>query len=131
MGFVRVFGRFAVADGKVAGRRVLIVEDDYFLASELAATLTWAGAEVVGPVANVRDGLAALDRAPDIATLDVQLGDETSLRLADELVRRGIPFVFATGSARKIPVAHAGRAVCHKPVANQVILKALADALSE
>ena len=110
---------------------MLIVEDDYFLAADLASILSRAGADVVGPVATVRDGIDALDEAPDVATLDVQLGEETSFPIADELARRGIPFVFATGSAREIPAAHEGRLVCHKPAADQVVLKALADVLSK
>ncbi len=34
---------------------------------------------------------------PDVAILDVNLGSETSLPIAEELTRRNVPFVFATG----------------------------------
>lgn len=118
-----------MSDQGVAGRRVLVVEDDYLLASDLAAMLRRAGAEVIGPFATVRDALRALNEAPDVATLDVQLREEASFPIADELARRGVPFVFATGTASEIPAAHAERVVCHKPVADKAILQALAAAL--
>ena len=108
---------------------MLIVEDDYLLATDLAAMLRRAGANVVGPVGSVPDALDALDPLPDIASLDVQLGDETSFRVADELARRGVPFIFATGTPADIPPAHNTRIVCSKPVSDSTVLKALADAL--
>ncbi|CAI3802598.1 hypothetical protein DBADOPDK_03084 [Pseudomonas sp. MM223] len=36
-------------------------------------------------------------RKPDAAILDVNLGTGTSISVADELVRRQVPFLFATG----------------------------------
>lgn len=115
---------------ELAGRRVLVVEDEYLIASDVAEMLGRAGVDVVGPVASVRDALDALDPLPDVASLDVKLGDETSFPIADELTRRGVPFVFATGSPTDIPSAHRGRTVCQKPVLDAVLLQALIDALS-
>ena len=117
-------------DRELAGRRVLVVEDDYFLASDLAGVLNRAGVDVVGPVGTVRDAFGALDLLPDAATLDVQLGDETSFPIADELARRGVPFVFATGTAGDIPAAHGRRPVCRKPVSDADVLGALARELA-
>jgi len=119
-----------MSDQELAGRRVLVVEDNYLIATDLAEMLGRAGAEVVGPVARIRDALDALDLLPDVASLDVQLGDETSFPIADELTRRGVPFVFATGTAKDIPNAHRERTVCQKPVSDAVMLQALIDALS-
>ncbi|MFS0774361.1 response regulator [Sphingomonas sp. 1P08PE] len=113
----------------LAGRRVLIVEDNFLLALGLTGTLEAAGAEIIGPVASVRDALDALDPLPDAATLDVQLGEETSFPIADELARRGVPFIFATGTACAIPAAHRERPICHKPVSDHALLEALADVL--
>lgn len=114
----------------VTGRQVLVVEDDYLLAMDLAGMLHRAGADVVGPVGTVRDALDTLDEAPDIAVLDVQLTNETSFPVADELARRGVPFIFATGTVGDIPAAYKGHPVCSKPVADAVLLKALADELA-
>jgi len=115
---------------KLAGRRVLVVEDDYVLAEYLAEVIGSAGAEVIGPVGSVRDALEALAASPDVACLDVRLGDETSFPIADELARRGVPFLFATGSAKEIPVAHGERTVCLKPVGNVALVQGLVKALS-
>jgi hypothetical protein len=42
-----------MSESTLKGRRVLIVEDDYFMADELRAEFQQAGAEVVGPVGRV------------------------------------------------------------------------------
>ncbi|MEG3089377.1 response regulator [Sphingomonas sp. PB4P5] len=115
----------------LAGRRVLVVEDDYLLGIDLAATLQGAGAEVIGPASSVAEALDMLDPLPDVASLDVQLGDETSFPIADELARRGIPFVFVTGSANTIPTSHGTRPICHKPAPGHAVMSALADALTQ
>ncbi|MCU0127311.1 hypothetical protein N8H41_25510, partial [Pseudomonas vlassakiae] len=44
-------------------------------------------------------------RTPDAAILDINLGTGTSLCVADELVRRGVPFVFATGYGDSVSIA--------------------------
>jgi CheY-like chemotaxis protein len=114
----------------LAGRRVLVVEDDYLLAIDLVGTLQSAGAEAVGPASSVAEALDMLDPPPDVASLDIELGDETSFPIADELARRGIPFVFVTGSAHTIPPLHRTRPICHKPAPGHAVVAALADALT-
>lgn len=116
--------------GGISGLRVLVVEDDYWVAATLVEIITEAGAEVVGPVDCVRDALTALDSSPHVASLDVQLGSETSFPIADELDRRGVPFIFATGAASMIPAAHASRPTCHKPASRELLIGALSGALN-
>ncbi|WP_260600068.1 response regulator [Sphingomonas endolithica] len=113
----------------LSGRRVLVVEDDFLLGMDLTFALEQAGAEVVGPVMSVEEALNALDPLPDIATLDVRLGDETSFPVADELTQRGIPFLFATGTASMIPDVYRSRPLCQKPVSHAALIKALTDVL--
>ena len=108
---------------------MLVVEDDYWIAATLVEMISEAGAEVVGPVDCVRDALAALDPTPHVASLDVQLGPETSFPIADELDRRGVPFIFATGAASMIPAVHASRPICHKPTSRELLIGALCRAL--
>ena len=114
----------------LADRRVLVVEDNYLIAMDLAGMLERAGAEVIGPVMSVQEALDALNPLPDIATLDVQLGEETSFPIADTLAKQGVPFIFATGTADLIPAAHRSRTLCGKPLSDRAILKALTDALA-
>lgn len=54
---------------------VLLVEDDVFISSTLAAALIGANFEVKGGVANAKDALAAVQKfSIDIAILDLDLG---------------------------------------------------------
>lgn len=81
------------------GRRILVVEDDYMMAQDLAAELQGAGAEVLGPVPDVQSALDLLDAGSvaDGAILDINLGGDLVYSLAEALQDRRIPFVFATG----------------------------------
>lgn len=83
------------------GLRILIVEDNALVAMPLLAHLEDCGALVIGPVPSLDAALASLDDHDRIdgAVLDVELGREKVWPLAFELGERGIPFVFATGSA--------------------------------
>ena len=79
--------------------RILIVEDDYLIASELEAALADAGYEVAG-VANSADeaiSIAAAER-PLLAVMDIRLsGQRDGIEAAIELFEKhGIRCVFAT-----------------------------------
>ena len=80
----------------VSGSKVLIVEDEYFLAAELERFFTSLGAKVLGPVPSIRDANAHIAEA-DAAILDVCLNGEHVFPLADHLAERRVPFVFYTG----------------------------------
>ena len=83
---------------ELAGKRILLVEDEYILAAELAQFLEKQGATVVGPFSSVQTALAALAREEvDGAVLDVNLRGERVYPVADELLARRIPIFFATG----------------------------------
>lgn len=113
------------------GHRILIVEDDNLIASQLASNLTAEGVLVAGPSATVETAMAELEDTPAIAgaVLDIKLGNEFVFPVADELERRAIPFVFATGSDREIiPERHAHKIVLHKPIAESSVLSALSQA---
>lgn len=89
----------------LAGCRVLVLEDEYYLAADLEAALKSAGAQVVGPISELSKALEQLAYDGfEIAVVDVNLQGESAYKVADELQRQGIPFVFATGySAHIIP----------------------------
>ena len=119
--------------GPLAGRRVLVVEDDWMIASEMEGLLRRAGAEVEGPWPGVDQALAALDgttgaAALDAAVLDVNLGGgETVYPVADRLDRSGVPYLFATGNvAGADDPAYADRPRLEKPIPDRVLLKAVA-----
>ena len=82
----------------LTGRRILIVEDDYLLAWDTGDALCKAGAEIVGPVANEDDALAAIRRGNlHAAVTDINLGCGPSFETARALQSADIPFVFLTG----------------------------------
>ena len=110
-----------------AGRRILIVEDEYFLADETRQKLEQLGAIVVGPAATVEDALELIASSKiDGAILDVHLGDEFVFPVAEELEQADVPFVFATGyDPDVIPVKFSGFALCGKPTELGKIASAL------
>lgn len=82
----------------VAGCRVLIVEDEYFIASDLRRALHAAGATVLGPVGDLGSALRMVEsEALDIGLLDVNLGGEASYPVAEALTELGVPLLFLTG----------------------------------
>lgn len=116
----------------LARRRVLVLEDDYLLAGSLTRGLRAAGANVVGPYPNVRQALSRLERegyAIDAAVLDLDLRGETSYRLADVLIRRGVPVAFVTGrEAGAIHPAWREQPCLAKPVDEARLVSLLAGA---
>ena len=82
----------------LTGRRILVVEDTSIVAVEIAGLLKRFGCRVLGPVARVKDALELI-RTEDIdaVLLDVNLSGDMSFDVAEELLARGIPFLFLTG----------------------------------
>lgn len=79
-------------------RRILIVEDEYFIADDMRLVVEGAGGIVVGPFADLNeDVFSHAGTAVDAAVLDINVKGTLSFDLADHLRRRGVPFCFATG----------------------------------
>lgn len=78
--------------------RVLVVEDEFLIAMEVAAVLTNGGFEVIGPVSTVAAALHRIHAArPDAAVLDVSLrGGERVTPVAHVLLAMNVPFVLAS-----------------------------------
>lgn len=83
---------------RLNGRRVLVVEDDAFMAHSLCLELQACGATTIGPASDVAAALDLVARSPviDAALLDVNLGREFVYPVAEALVARDVPFIFAT-----------------------------------
>jgi CheY-like chemotaxis protein len=82
----------------LAGRRILVVEDQYAIALDLCESLDREGASVVGPAASVEDALQMLEASgpPDAAVLDIQLRGGSVYPVADRLQELGVPYLFTT-----------------------------------
>jgi CheY-like chemotaxis protein len=116
----------------LAGRRVLVVEDEPFIAMTLEDMLTDFGCIVAGSVSQVSDALAVIALGQiDAAVLDVNLGAQKIDPVADELARLGFPFVFTTGYGRTgVPASHNKRGVVQKPFRAEELARALAQELA-
>jgi DNA-binding response OmpR family regulator len=123
-------------DGKrdtapLAGQKVLVVEDEFFVGLEIAHTLEAAGAEIVGPAWSLADAEKLAETPIDMAVLDVNMNGEYAIDLAVQLKRKGVRTVFATahidddalfqGEAAAIPRLS-------KPTTARALLRALVPA---
>ena len=81
----------------LAGRRVLLVEDESLVAMLAEDMLLDLGCEVAVAMRLGRALDMARSEAFDLAVLDVNLGDARSYPVADLLFESGTPFLFATG----------------------------------
>lgn len=102
----------------LAGRRILVVEDEYILAQCLRDLLESDGALVLGPVGNLEDADALLDSCalPDAAILDINLGGQNVYPVADRLSNAHVPLMFTSGYDRElVPPRYAESLQCTKP----------------
>ncbi|WP_349371948.1 response regulator [Salinarimonas sp.] len=112
----------------LAGRIVLVAEDEFFVADDLVHALERRGARVVGPATSVAQALRLTEATPalDAAVLDINLKGEMVFPVADALSARGVPFVFATGYGSEVlPSRYSGRVRCEKPVDPDDVARAL------
>ncbi|GGB16617.1 response regulator [Sphingomonas metalli] len=109
------------------GRIILIVEDEYFIAADLRRALQSRGAEVLGPVSNLRDGLRLCEAEQlDAAILDVNLDGVLSFPIADRLAERAVPWTFLTGyDDWALPDAYRVVPRVAKPFRSDMILSAM------
>jgi DNA-binding response OmpR family regulator len=85
----------------LSGLRILVVEDEFMIADLLTVMLEDLGCVVIGPFADTRSGLEAIeDNVLDGAVLDANLGPgATSAQVAVALQAAALPFVVTTGYA--------------------------------
>lgn len=110
------------------GRKILVVEDEYLVADDLAALLREAHAEVIGPASSLPKAirLAADSELIDAAVLDINLRGVSVFPLVEELKARGIPLMFLTGyGENNIPPDYAGVMRCEKPMGTANVVEAL------
>jgi DNA-binding response OmpR family regulator len=112
----------------LAGERVLIVEDRYLIASELAHEVDRLGGSVLGPAKDLASAADIVAREDvQIALLDVNVDGEMIFPLAEALADRGVPFIFITGYDREgLPAAWQERPQLRKPVDHRRLSEQLA-----
>lgn len=110
----------------LTSKSILIVDDNAYVATDLAATVEIMGGTVVGPVASVDDALAKLASTPvDAAILDADVAGAAAL--AARLTHQRVPFVVQAGTA--IGVSLRGlcdkKAVLFRPVDASLVVSLL------
>src|SRR5262245_4440747 len=97
---------------------VLLVEDNAIIAMDTEEMLRSLGVELVVTASTVSQALAAIEEQPPVfALLDVNLGGENCLVVAERLAGSKIPFAFVTGYGDQIafPAAFADVPIICKP----------------
>ena len=83
--------------------RVLIVEDEYYIATDLEESLRSEGAEIVGPIYELSRALTQIEKDGfDAAVIDINLRGQSAYPIADNLIEQRIPFVFVTGYCQEV-----------------------------
>jgi len=120
-----------MASTPLAGRKILLVEDDFLIAQVIVDLLEDAGATVIGPLGTIEDALtAAADSSltVDSAILDINLHGLASYTVADALNARNVRVVFATGYGKQgIEASYQHYPSCTKPFTWQALLSALGE----
>lgn len=105
-------------------KRILIVEDNVLLAMDLAQQLTSEGHKVVGPCATTQDAIEKFEQVGcEIALLDIDLGTETSERVAQRLAENHVPFIITSSHpVDKWPRSMQGNPSVPKPIETDALL---------
>lgn len=112
---------------------ILLVEDQMLIAMDAEMMLNDAGFSTVMTAGSAQNALAQLKNTkPSFAVLDINLGNHTSVAVAEELDRIGIPFIFATGYAEGsvVPDVFKHVPVVNKPYESDRLLAAMTNRLS-
>ena len=120
--------------GQIDGERpirVLIVEDDIFIAMDMVDALSAAGFEVIGPAATPIAALRYVkDESPDLVVTDFDLGGGPSPAYFEALAATGVPFLIVSGSAMigsfTIAAVRSARQL-KKPFVTDVLVRTIGD----
>jgi DNA-binding response OmpR family regulator len=112
----------------LTGYRILLVEDDPFIALDVSCAIEQAGGEVIGPVSQVAEAVAVAQTAEfNLAVLDWEIVGGVSQVIAETLTARGTPFFFHTGSVDRVREHWPHHCIVGKPSAPESLLCAAHD----
>jgi CheY-like chemotaxis protein len=117
----------------LSGRSILVVEDEMLVMLNIQGMLADLGCESVLSASTVGQALLLLDTSVvDAAMLDVNLNGERSFPVADELGRRGVPFMFSSGyGIMSLPVVYRDRPLLAKPYGDDELAEMFARILDD
>ena len=114
------------------GKDVLLIEDSLIIALDAEDLLDRLGAKSVTTESSAVGAIAAIETGrPDLAILDINLGDHDSVPIANRLAELGVPYIFATGYGEQsqLPDIHKSRPVLQKPYTLASLSRRLGDLL--
>jgi CheY-like chemotaxis protein len=111
--------------------RVLLVEDETLIRLMLAEMIEELGHQIVAEAGSIESALPLAETAAfDIAILDVNIGGYYIDKVAQTIVRRGLPFIFVTGYAKAaLPPAFIDRPHLQKPCLREMLRREITSAL--
>jgi CheY-like chemotaxis protein len=111
----------------VAGKRVLVVEDELMIRMLLQDMLADLGCELAGEAGRIDEALTLAKQSEfDVAILDVNLNGQPISPVVEVLIERGLPFVFATGyGQRGVPEAYRKTPTLQKPFQAEALAQAI------
>jgi CheY-like chemotaxis protein len=109
-------------------KKILLVEDEALIAAMVADMLTDLGATVIGPASSVPKAMALVETETfDAAVLDINLHGEMVHPVADLLIERGIPVLFASGYGA---AASRGQVAIDKPYTQDKLAQGLFEVMA-
>lgn len=115
---------------ELTGLKILVVEDNFMIASSLKRMLQSWGCDVLGPVPSVEEAVQIIED-DDISggILDINIRGGTSAPVAARLRNKGLPFIFITGysSPHLLPDELLEAQRLHKPLTDTVLRSILEE----
>jgi CheY-like chemotaxis protein len=116
-----------------SGKRVLVVEDELMIRMLLEGMLTDLGHTVAAEAGSIEEALKLADEGEfDVAVLDVNLNNEPITPVVEVLIRRGVPFIFASGyGQRGVPEPYRQNPTLQKPFQVEALAQTIDAALAK
>jgi DNA-binding NtrC family response regulator len=123
----------AEAKDRLSGVRVLVVEDEFLIADDLARALRKCGADPIGPVGTADEARKLIKKEPpDAAILDLNLHGEVATDLIEQLSSEKVPCLILSGySVESFPGNFRETPSLEKPVAYERVTDELAKVLKQ
>ena len=112
---------------------VMVAEDEMIIGYDLCQTVAEAGCEVEGPLPDISSAMLSYQkRKPDLAILDVRLGDDNVFPLAEKLLKEDVKIIFHSGhySEAEVRARFPGARLVEKPCPPREMLETVQATLA-